>query len=117
MSSCLHKNLCRYYVSFMDDSDLWMVMPLLGAGSVVDIMKLKYPNGIKDEVIIANISFDWKKHVKNDIQEQKPAEILLEKKDKNWLAIILISLLIAVVTVGSLYILNYYKLVNYSNFT
>jgi len=30
-------------------------MPLLGAGSVVDIMKLKYPNGIKDEVIIASI--------------------------------------------------------------
>ena len=47
MSSCLHKNVCRYYVSFMDDSDLWMVMPLLGAGSVVDIMKMKhefYPN-------------------------------------------------------------------------
>ena len=67
----------------------------------------------KDEVKIANVSFDWKKHVKNEIHEEKHAEILLEKKDKNWLAIILISLLIAVVTVGSLYILNYYKLVNY----
>jgi len=55
MSSCLHKNLCRYYVSFMDDSDLWMVMPLLGAGSVVDIIKLKYQNGIKDESMIATI--------------------------------------------------------------
>lgn len=55
MSSCLHKNLCRYYVSFMDDSDLWLVMPLLGAGSVVDIMKLKYQNGIKDEAMIATI--------------------------------------------------------------
>jgi serine/threonine-protein kinase OSR1/STK39 len=55
MSSCLHKNLCRYYVSFMDDSDLWMVMPLLGAGSVVDIIKLKYPKGIKDEAMIATI--------------------------------------------------------------
>lgn len=30
-------------------------MPLLGAGSVVDIMKLKHPNGIKDEVMIASI--------------------------------------------------------------
>ena len=39
----------------MDDSDLWMVMPLLGAGSVVDIMKLKCPNGIKDEVMVASI--------------------------------------------------------------
>lgn len=55
MSSCLHKNLCRYYVSFMDDSDLWMVMPLLGAGSVVDIIKLRHPNGIKDEAMIATI--------------------------------------------------------------
>ena len=55
MSSCLHKNLCRYYVSFMDDSDLWMVMPLLGAGSVVDIIKLRHPNGIKDEALIATI--------------------------------------------------------------
>ena len=55
MSSCLHKNLCRYYVSFMDDSDLWMVMPLLGSGSAVDIMKLKFPKGIKDEAMIATI--------------------------------------------------------------
>jgi hypothetical protein len=63
----------------------------------------------KDEVKIASVSFDWKKHVKNDIQEQKPAEILLEKNDKNWLAIILISLLITIVLAGSLYILNEYN--------
>ena len=39
----------------MDDSDLWMVMPLLGAGSVTDIIKMKHPKGIKDEAMIATI--------------------------------------------------------------
>ena len=46
MSSCLHKNVCRYYVSFIDNSDLWLVMPLLGAGSVTDVIKCKTPGGI-----------------------------------------------------------------------
>ena len=55
MSSCRHKNVVSYYVSFLDDSDLWLVMPLLGAGSVVDVLKMKYPEGIKDEVLIATI--------------------------------------------------------------
>lgn len=39
----------------MDDSDLWLVMPLLGAGSVIDIIKMKYPNGVKDEILLATI--------------------------------------------------------------
>ena len=68
----------------------------------------------KDEVKIANVSFDWKKHVKNEISEEKHAEILLEKNDKNWLAIIIISLLITVVLVGSLYILNEYNSEKYN---
>jgi len=34
MSSCKHANVISYYVSFIDDSDLWLVMPLLGAGSL-----------------------------------------------------------------------------------
>ena len=60
----------------------------------------------KDEVIIANISFDWKKHIKNDNSDEKPVEIYAEKKEKNWLVIILISLLITVVLVSSLFIIN-----------
>ena len=55
MSSCRHKNVVTYYVSFLDDSDLWLVMPLLGAGSVADVLKLKFAHGIKDEVLIATI--------------------------------------------------------------
>ena len=60
----------------------------------------------KDEVIIANISFDWKKHIKNDNSDEKPVEIYAEKKEKNWLVIILISLIITVVLVSSLFIIN-----------
>ena len=55
MSSCRHKNVVTYYVSFLDDSDLWLVMPLLGAGSVADVLKLKFSTGIHDEVLLATI--------------------------------------------------------------
>ena len=55
MSSCRHKNVVSYYVSFIDDSDLWLVMPLLGAGSVVDVMKTNFHQGLKDEVLLATI--------------------------------------------------------------
>jgi len=44
-----------YYVSFIDASDLWLVMPLLQCGSIVDIINMKYPTGVKNEVILASI--------------------------------------------------------------
>lgn len=55
MSQCRHKNVVSYYVSFTDDSDLWLVMPLLGAGSVDNVLKEKFKEGIKDEALIATI--------------------------------------------------------------
>lgn len=55
MSSCRHKNVCSYFVSFTEHSDLWLVMPLLGAGSVADVLKINFPKGVKDEVLIATI--------------------------------------------------------------
>ena len=55
MSSCRHQNVVSYYVSFIDDSDLWLVMPLLGAGSLNEVVKLKAKDGIKDEALIATI--------------------------------------------------------------
>jgi serine/threonine-protein kinase OSR1/STK39 len=55
MSSCRHKNVVSYYVSFIDDSDLWLVMPLLGSGSMADILHLRKKDGIKDEVLLATI--------------------------------------------------------------
>ena len=42
MSQCSHKNVISYFVSFIDDSDLWLVMPLLGAGSVHDVIDTKF---------------------------------------------------------------------------
>jgi serine/threonine-protein kinase OSR1/STK39 len=55
MSQCSHQNVISYYVSFIDESDLWLVMPLLGAGSVHDVIENKFKDGIKDEVLIATI--------------------------------------------------------------
>lgn len=55
MSSCRHKNVISYFVSFIDDSDLWLVMPLLGAGSLSDVIRVKAKQGIKDEVLIATV--------------------------------------------------------------
>jgi serine/threonine-protein kinase OSR1/STK39 len=55
MSSCRHKNVVSYFVSFIDASDLWLVMPLLGGGSVGDVLKYKFKTGIKDEIVIATI--------------------------------------------------------------
>jgi serine/threonine protein kinase len=55
MSSCRHKNVVSYFVSFIDDSDLWLVMPLLGAGSLSDVIQVTAKNGIKDEALIATI--------------------------------------------------------------
>ena len=55
MSSCKHPNVIAYFVSFTDDADLWLVMPLLGAGSVADVLQIKFKDGIKDEVLITTI--------------------------------------------------------------
>ena len=43
------------HVSFIEGADLWLVMPVLGAGSCSDIMKVNCPQGIKNEAIIATI--------------------------------------------------------------
>ena len=55
MSTCHHKNVVACYVSFVEGSDLWLVMPILSAGSVADIIKVNFSTGIKDEAIIATI--------------------------------------------------------------
>ena len=55
MSTCHHKNLVTCYASFIEATDLWLVMPVLSAGSCSDIMKLNCPQGIKNEAVIATI--------------------------------------------------------------
>jgi serine/threonine-protein kinase OSR1/STK39 len=55
MQSCRHPNVVSYFVSFTNESDLWLVMPLLEGGSVSDVMKQNFSEGIKDESLIASI--------------------------------------------------------------
>jgi serine/threonine protein kinase len=39
MSMSKHKNIVEEYISFVDFNYLWIVMPLIDAGSVVDVMR------------------------------------------------------------------------------
>eukprot|EP01133_Synstelium_polycarpum_P007762 gene7762-9104_t len=49
-----HPNLVQYHTSFLHESSLWMVMDYMGAGSLADILKDKYPNGMP-EVLAASV--------------------------------------------------------------
>ena len=57
MSMSKHKNIVPEYTSFVDLQYLWIVMPMIDAGSVLDIMKQLPSNcpGIPNEVVIATI--------------------------------------------------------------
>eukprot|EP00798_Chlamydomonas_sp_ICE-L_P001381 gene1381-32748_t len=57
MRSYNHPNVLPLYTSFVDKSELWMVMPLISGGSVLHIMKYSHPEGL-DEVSIATIMRD-----------------------------------------------------------
>lgn len=55
MSLCDHPNIYGLYCSFTDKSFLWVVMPLLGIGSLENLINEHFPNGIKNEKVIATI--------------------------------------------------------------
>jgi serine/threonine-protein kinase OSR1/STK39 len=55
MSLLHHPNVVPIKCSFVDGQDLWIVMPLLEAGSCAAIMKQIAPNGFRDEALIATI--------------------------------------------------------------
>lgn len=55
MSLVHHPNVVRILTSFVEEQDLWIVMPLLEGGSCAHIMKTIYPHGMKDEAMIATI--------------------------------------------------------------
>jgi serine/threonine-protein kinase OSR1/STK39 len=49
-----HENLVSYYVCFLNDTQLWLVMPLSEGGSLANVLKQLYLTGIKDEAILAS---------------------------------------------------------------
>lgn len=60
MSACHHENIVKYYTSFVANEELWLVIRLLNAGSLLDIIKHKMKegtckNGVFDEVTIATV--------------------------------------------------------------
>ena len=55
MSQYNHPNLISSHISFIDKSDLCIVMPLIDAGSLLDVLNNNFKNGIDDEAIIATI--------------------------------------------------------------
>jgi len=40
ISKCNHKNVLKYYSSFVHERELWLVMPLIEGGSLLSIMQL-----------------------------------------------------------------------------
>lgn len=50
-----HPNVVRYLCSFVVEKEIWLVMPLLAAGSCMDIMRRHYPQGYNDEILIATL--------------------------------------------------------------
>ena len=48
-----HPNIVGYYGSFMSGSVIYLLMEYCAAGSIYDIMRFNYPQGFKDEILIA----------------------------------------------------------------
>ncbi|KAI4329425.1 hypothetical protein L6164_021690 [Bauhinia variegata] len=49
-----HPNVLRSHCSFVSDHNLWVVMPFMGGGSCLHILKAAYPDGF-EEIVIATI--------------------------------------------------------------
>lgn len=85
MSQCHNKNVVEYYVSFIEGTELWLVMPYMNAGSVSDILNNYFPEGIKDEACLATMIAEVMKglqyfHVNGQIhRDVKAGNILLDK--------------------------------------
>ena len=46
----------KYYVSFVYENELWLIMPFMSRGTLRSNLREQYPNGIKDEILIASIA-------------------------------------------------------------
>ncbi|OHS93401.1 Serine/threonine-protein kinase 4 [Tritrichomonas foetus] len=50
-----HSHMMRYYGSFTEKNILYVITEFIDGGCLSDILKYQFPNGIKDEVLIASI--------------------------------------------------------------
>uniref|UniRef100_A0A6A7G119 Protein kinase superfamily protein n=1 Tax=Hirondellea gigas TaxID=1518452 RepID=A0A6A7G119_9CRUS len=50
-----HPNVIQSYCSFIDEVELWLVMPLMNGGSCAAIMRSRFKEGFGDEALIATI--------------------------------------------------------------
>lgn len=60
MSTCHHENIVQYYTSFVANEELWLIIKLLTAGSLLDVIKHRmkegsHRNGMFDEATIATV--------------------------------------------------------------
>lgn len=56
-SSSQHPTVVKYYNSFTSGTRLYILMECMSGGSVADILRYAFPNGFKDECIIATILY------------------------------------------------------------
>ena len=97
MSLSRHENIITEYISFVDHQYLWIVMPIIDAGSLVDVMHhqtepLGENDGIQDEATIATILKETCKglgylHKNGQVHRDiKAGNILLDSMGKVWLS-------------------------------
>eukprot|EP00826_Nyctotherus_ovalis_P054017 TRINITY_DN7055_c0_g1_i1.p1 TRINITY_DN7055_c0_g1~~TRINITY_DN7055_c0_g1_i1.p1 ORF type:complete len:251 (+),score=37.11 TRINITY_DN7055_c0_g1_i1:407-1159(+) len=53
MSLCRHPHIATFYTSFIWEQDVWLVTPIYEGGSMVDLIQLKFSQGIHQESILA----------------------------------------------------------------
>jgi serine/threonine protein kinase len=84
MSEIQDSSILNSYAICVHGPIIYIIMPLMNAGSLQSIINFKYPSGIKDECIIATIIKEMLKAIvllnKNDLfhRDIKSANILLK---------------------------------------
>ncbi|KAK8842337.1 hypothetical protein M9Y10_025915 [Tritrichomonas musculus] len=85
-SSCDHPNVVKYYGSFVEGSILYIIMEYMNLGSISEIMKFGFSNGIPKENVISAILKDILEainyfHLNNKIHRDiKTGNVLVNQK-------------------------------------